>query len=279
MGRLEGKVALVSGAARGQGRSHCVRLAEEGADIIAFDICKAVAGVDAYPPSTPHDLGETARQVEALGRRIVTSEADVRESAAVRELVDRGVAQFGRLDIVSAQAGISHVPYQLHEVPEELWQVMLDVTLTGTWNTVKASVPHLIAGGRGGAVVVTSSLASLRGLGNVGHYVAAKHGLLGLVRSMSRELGKHYIRVTNLAPTNVGTDMLLNQHAYNLFCPDSAPNATREQFEEVAKASHAIPIPYVEPVDISNALVFLASDEARYITGITLAVDAGATQH
>jgi (+)-trans-carveol dehydrogenase len=278
MGRLDGRVAFVAGAARGQGRSHCLRLAQEGADIVAFDVCAAMPGVP-YPASTPEDLAETARLVEALDRRIVTAEADVRDAATVAEVLDRGVAEFGRVDIVAAQVGISHLPMPLHEVPEDLWRVMLDVTMTGTWNTVRAAVPHLVAGGRGGAIVVTSSCAAIRGYPNVGHYVAAKHGLIGIVRTLSAELGPHGIRVTSIAPTNVATDMLLNQESYNLFRPDTAPHTTRAEFEEAAKAMHALPIPYIEPIDVSNALAFLVSDEARYITGITLPVDGGATQY
>lgn len=278
MDRLTNQVALVTGAARGQGRSHCVRLAEEGADIIAIDVCEAIPGVP-YFPATAEDLAETGRLVEALGRRVVTARADVRASKRLRTVIDDAVAELGRLDIVSAQAGISHSPMLLHEVPEDLWHVMLDVTMTGTWNTIRASVPHIVAGGRGGAIVVTSSLASVRGSANVGHYVAAKHGLRGLVRSMSRELGPHSIRVTNLAPTNVATDMLLNEQTYNLFRPELDPNATRADFEEAAKRMHSLPIPFIEPRDVSNALVFLVSDDARYITGITLAIDAGASQH
>jgi SDR family mycofactocin-dependent oxidoreductase len=278
MGRLENKVAFVTGAARGQGRSHCVRMAQEGADIIAIDICEALPGVP-YKPSTPEDLEETARQVEALDRRIVFARADVRDEDAVKGVVDDGVAQLGRLDIVSAQAGLSHMPSPLHEVERELWQVMVDITLTGTWNAAKAAVPHMIAGGRGGAIIVTSSVASLRGFPNVGHYTAAKHALPGLVRTMAAELGPHSIRVVNLAPTNCATDMLLNQECYNLFRPDKAPNATREDFEEAAKHMHMLPIPNIEPIDVSNAVVFLASDEARYITAITLPIDAGSSQY
>lgn len=278
MNRLENKVAFVTGAARGQGRSHCVRMAEEGADIIAVDICEALPGVP-YPGATPADLEETARQVEALGRKIVFAQADVRDDAALQRVVDDGVAQLGRLDVVAAQAGLSHVPMQAHEIPNELWQLMIDVTLTGSWNAAKVAAPHIIAGGRGGAIIITSSAASLKGHANIAHYTAAKHGILGLVRSMAVELGPHSIRVMNVAPSNVGTDMLLNQDAYNLFRPDKAPDATFDEFVESARSMHVLPIAYVEPVDVSNAIVFLASDEARYITGTTLPVDGGFTQH
>lgn len=278
MNRLENKVAFVTGAARGQGRSHCVRMAEEGADIIAVDVCTLLPGVN-YEPSTEEDLAETVRQVEALGRRIIFAQADVRDDAALREVVDRGAAEFGRLDIVSAQAGISQTPSPLHEFPNEHWQTMVDVTLTGSWNAAKVAVPHMIAGGRGGAIVITSSVAGLRGHANIGAYGAAKHGIHGLVRVMAIELGPHRIRVTNLAPGSVGTDMLLHRESYNLFRPDKAPDATFEDFLEAAKVMNVLPTPYVEAIDISNALIFLASDEARYITGITLPVDAGSSQY
>jgi SDR family mycofactocin-dependent oxidoreductase len=275
---MEHQVAFVTGAARGQGRSHCVRLAQEGADIIAVDICEALPGVP-FKPATPEDLDETVRQVQALDRRIIAAQADVRDDAALKRVVDDAVARLGRLDIVSAQAGLSHMPMLLHEVPNDLWDVMVGVTLTGSWNAAKVATPHIIAGGRGGAIVFTSSVAALRGNRNVGHYTTAKHGIVGIMRTMALELGPHNIRVTNISPSNCGTDMLLNQECYNLFRPDKAPNATHDDFVEAAKTMHALPIPYVEPLDISNALVFLASEEARYITGITLPVDAGSSQH
>jgi SDR family mycofactocin-dependent oxidoreductase len=278
MNRLESKVAFVTGAARGQGRSHCVRMAQEGADIIAVDVCASLPGVP-YPASTLADLDETARQVESLGRRIVHAQADVRDDRALAEVLATGVAELGRLDVVCAQAGLSHLPSPMHELSNDVWRDMVDITLTGTWNTAKVAVPHLLAGGRGGVIIVTSSAASLRGVANVGHYVSAKHGLVGLVRTMAAELGPHHVRVVNLAPTNVGTDMLLNQDTYNLFRPDLAPNATYDDFTEAAKTMHMLPIPYIDSVDVSNAVVFLASDEARYITGISLPIDAGFTQH
>ena len=276
--RLENKVAFVTGAARGQGRSHCVRMAEEGADIIAIDICEEVRGTY-YPPSTPADLEETVRLVEALGRRIVAAKVDVRNDEALRQLVDEGVSKLGRLDVVSAQAGIGPLPMPAHEIPNDLWQTTVDITLNGSWNTAKVAVPHLIAGGRGGAIIITSTTGCMRGFANLAHHVSAKHAIVGLVRALAVELGVHSIRVNNLAPTTVATDMLLNEGVYNLFCPDKAPNATYEDFVEAGKIMHLLPIPFVESVDISNALVFLASDEARYITGITLPVDAGFTQH
>jgi (+)-trans-carveol dehydrogenase/(-)-trans-carveol dehydrogenase len=220
--RLEGKVAFVTGAARGQGRSHCVRMAEEGANIIAIDVCEPLPALP-YPSATTADLEETARQVQAAGGRIVAGKADVRDDAALRRVVDDGVAKLGRLDIVSAQAGISHLPMLAHEIPNDRWREMVDTTLTGSWNAAKVAVPHIIAGGRGGAIVFTSSIMGIRAFPNVGHYVAAKHGIVGLMRTLAVELGPHNIRVTNISPTNVPTDMVCNQDCYNLFSPEKHP--------------------------------------------------------
>jgi SDR family mycofactocin-dependent oxidoreductase len=277
MGRVDGKVAFVTGAARGQGASHAVRLAQEGADIIAVDICREIPHL-AYPPATEEDLARTASEVEALDRRIVTARADVRDIDQLRAAVDEGVAQLGRLDIVAANAGIGSLPYDAVEMDPEIWQEMLDINLTGAWNTAKVAIPHMLAGGRGGAIVITSSAASLKGYANIAHYTAAKHGLVGLMRALAAEYGPQGIRVTNIAPTQVATNMILNDATYRLFCPDKE-NPTREDFMEASQAMHMLPTPWAEPLDISNALLFLASDEARYITAITLPVDAGVTQH
>jgi (+)-trans-carveol dehydrogenase len=272
-GRVEGKVAFITGAARGQGRSHAVRLAQEGADIIAVDLCAQVDSVP-YPMATPEDLADTVKQVEALDRRIVATQADVRDYGAVKQALDDGVAQLGRLDIVSANAGIFSVgPADL--LPEQTWQDMIDTNLTGVWHAAKAAIPHLIAGGRGGSIVLTSSAAGLKAYANVAHYVSAKHGVVGLMRTLALELAPHMIRVNSLHPTQVDTDMIMNEPTFKLFSPD-AENPTIEDFKPVSQALNALPIPWVEPVDISNALLFLASDEARYITGVTLPVDAGA---
>jgi SDR family mycofactocin-dependent oxidoreductase len=188
-GRVEGKVAFITGAARGQGRSHAVRLAEEGADIIAVDICAQIGSVP-YEMATPADLAETVREVEALDRRIVAAEADVRDYAALKAALDDGVAQLGGLDIVSANAGIaSFAPAA--DLEEATWQDMIDVNLTGVWHAAKAAIPHLIAGGRGGSIVLTSSTAGLVALPNMAHYVAAKHGVVGLMRTLALELAPH----------------------------------------------------------------------------------------
>ena len=271
-GRVEGKVAFITGAARGQGRSHAIRLAQEGADIIAVDLVGQIDTVP-YAMSTPDDLTETVKQVEALDRRIVATQADVRDYTALKNALDDGVAQLGKLDIVSANAGIFSFG-TLEDLSDEAWKDMLDVNLTGVWHAVKAAIPHLKANG-GGSVILTSSDAGLFAFPNIGHYVSAKHGVVGLMRTAALELANDNIRVNSIHPTNVDTDMIQNETAYRLFLPD-IEHPTREQFAEAAKPMNALPIPWVQPVDISNALLWLASDEARYVTGGTLPVDAGA---
>jgi (+)-trans-carveol dehydrogenase len=273
-GRVEGKVAFITGAARGQGRSHAIRLAAEGADIIAIDICEDVATVP-YGGATEADLTETVKAVEALDRRIVAIQADVRNYAAVKTALDTGVAELGRLDIVSANAGIySHAPAE--ELSEDQWDQMIDINLSGVWRTCKAATKHLIDGGHGGSIVLTSSGAGLKGFPNLAHYVSAKHGVVGLMRTLALELAPHSIRVNSLHPGMVDTGMVQNDAMYRLFAPDS-DRPSRDDFAAAASGMNALPISWVEPVDISNALLFLASDEARYITGVALPVDAGLT--
>jgi len=273
-GRVEGKVAFITGAARGQGRSHAVRLAQEGADIIAVDLAGQVASVP-YPMATPEDLDQTVKEVEALDRRIVARQADVRDYAALKSALDEGVAQLGRLDIVCSNAGIASFG-SADELDETTWRDMIDINLTGMWHTCKAAIPHLVEGGRGGSIVITSSDAGLKGFPNLAHYVSAKHGVVGLMRTLALELAPHMIRVNSLHPTSVNTDMIQNAPTYELFAPDLAEkDRTKERLTERFQAMNALPIPWVEPVDISNAVLFLASEEARYITGVTLPVDAG----
>jgi SDR family mycofactocin-dependent oxidoreductase len=272
MGRLEGKVAFITGAARGQGRSHAVRLAQEGADVIAVDVCKQVETVP-YPTATPDDLAETVRQVEALDRRIVATEVDVRDLAGLTRAVDDGVAELGRLDIVLANAGIS-TPASTLEMDEETWQTMIDVNLTGVWKSVRASVPHIVSGGRGGSVVITSSLAAIYANPNTAHYSAAKAGLVMLAKIMAKELAPERIRVNTIHPTTVATDMILNEPTYRLFRPD-LEHPTRADFEEAALTLNKLPVPAIEAVDISNAVLYLVSDDGRYVTGTTHVVDAG----
>jgi (+)-trans-carveol dehydrogenase len=272
-GRVEGKVAFITGAARGQGRSHAIRLAQEGADIIAIDLAGQIDTVP-YAMSTPDDLAQTVKEVEALDRRIVATQADVRDYAAVKAALDEGVAQLGRLDIVSANAGIFSFG-TLEELTDTQWQDMLDVNLTGVWHAAKAAIPHLRAAG-GGSMILTSSAAGLEGMANIGHYVSAKHGVVGLMRTLALELAPDMIRVNSVHPTSVNTDMIQNTATYALFAPDlPAAERTKEVLGARFQELNALPIPWVEPVDISNAVLWLASDEARYVTGVTLPIDAG----
>jgi len=273
-GRVEGKVAFITGAARGQGRSHAIRLAQEGADIIAVDICEQVASVP-YPMSTQEDLAQTVKEVEALDRRIIATQADVRDFTALKKALDDGVAQLGKLDIVSANAGIASFG-RMDEIPEQTWQDMIDTNLTGPWHTAKAAISHLKAGGSGGSIILTSSSAGLKAMENIGHYVSAKHGLVGLMRTLALELAPDMIRVNSVHPTSVNTDMIHNDPTAELFAPDlEANDRTTERLTERFQAMNALPIPWVEPVDISNAVLWLASDESRYVTGVALPVDAG----
>jgi (+)-trans-carveol dehydrogenase len=272
-GRVEGKVAFITGAARGQGRAHAVRLAQEGADIIAVDICKQIDSVQ-IPLSTPEDLAETADLVKGHNRRIYTAEVDVRDYDALKAAVDAGVEQMGRLDIIVANAGIGNGGATLDKTSEGDWTDMIDVNLGGVWKSVKAGVPHILAGGRGGSIILTSSVGGLKAYPHTGHYVAAKHGVVGLMRTFAVELGAQNIRVNSVHPTNVNTPLFMNDGTMKLFRPD-LENPGPDDMKVVGQLMHTLPIGWVEPEDIANAVLFLASDEARYITGVTLPVDGG----
>jgi (+)-trans-carveol dehydrogenase len=273
-GRVEGKVAFITGAARGQGRAHAVRLAQEGADIIAVDICKKIDTVDVIAASTPEDLAETADLVKGHNRRIVTAEVDVRDYDALKAALDSGVEQLGRLDIIVANAGIGNGGQTLDKTSEADWTAMIDINLGGVWKTVKAGVPHILEGGRGGSIILTSSVGGLKAYPHCGHYVAAKHGVVGLMRTFAVELGAQNIRVNSVHPTNVNTPLFMNDDTMKLFRPD-LENPGPEDMKVVGQLMHTLPIGWVEPEDIANAVLFLASDEARYITGVTLPVDGG----
>jgi (+)-trans-carveol dehydrogenase len=273
-GRVEGKVAFITGAARGQGRAHAVRLAQEGADIIAVDICKKIDTVDVIAASTPEDLAETADLVKGHNRRIVTAEVDVRDYDALKAAVDSGVEQLGRLDIIVANAGIGNGGQTLDKTSEADWTAMIDINLSGVWKSVKAGVPHILAGGRGGSIILTSSVGGLKAYPHCGHYVAAKHGVVGLMRTFAVELGAQNIRVNSVHPTNVNTPLFMNDDTMKLFRPD-LENPGPDDMKVVGQLMHTLPIGWVEPEDIANAVLFLASDESRYITGVTLPVDGG----
>jgi len=275
MGRLDGKVAFVTGAARGQGRSHAIELAREGADIIAVDVAHDLPELGlGYSMASAADLAETVVQVEKLDRRIITAEVDVRDAAALTTALDQGVAELGRLDIVAANAGIAANAVPAHEITEDAWEQMLGINLTGVWKTCKAAVPHLVGGGRGGAMILTSSMAGLRGYQGIAAYSAAKHGVVGLMRVLAAELAPHSIRVNSVHPTQVDTPMLMNDATYRIFRPD-LENPTQDDFAVASASMHALPVPWADPLDVSRALVFLASDDARLITGVPLPIDAG----
>jgi SDR family mycofactocin-dependent oxidoreductase len=270
-GNLEGKVALITGAARGQGRSHAIRLAEDGADIIAIDIARQIASVP-YPMATPEDLEITRKEVDALGRRVFAAQADIREFEALKKAVDAGVAELGRLDIIIANAAIA--PLNLHEEdPITAFVDTIMTNLTGTRHTIHAGVQYLIDQGDGGAIVITSSTQGLTGRGGNGSgamdgYAAAKHGVVGLMRTWANWLAPHSIRVNTVHPTGVNTPMIMNEPVGELV--NSAP--------EIANAlSNLLPVAMLEASDISDAVAWLVSDQAKYVTGVTLPVDAGFT--
>ena len=270
MGRVEGKVAFITGAARGQGRSHAIRLAQEGADIIAVDLCDAVRGVT-YPGATEEDLAQTVKEVEALDRRIVSAKADVRDRAGMKQAIDAGVAELGRLDIVVANAGIM-IMRSWEDTPQEVWDDTIAVNLTGVWNTVQLAAPHLVEAG-GGSVILTSSAAGLKGLPMLAPYVAAKHGVVGLMRAFATELAEHHIRVNSVHPTGVQTTMTTGEdlQLYSAWL-EAHPRLS-------AMSTNLLPVDMTQPVDISNAVLFLASDEAKYVTSLAMTVDAGVTQY
>jgi SDR family mycofactocin-dependent oxidoreductase len=275
-GRVEGKVAFITGAARGQGRSHAIRLAEEGADIIAVDICRQIAS-NPYPLSTPEDLSETERAVKELGRRVVARQADVRERDELREAVEAGLADLGRIDIVVANAGI--LPMAMGEPDPMDFVDAVDVDLVGVMNAVAVALPHMPDGA---SIVATGSTAGMMpgttdnpvlGPGGAG-YSWSKRILISYVEQMALHLASRFIRVNAVHPTNCNTHLLHNDGLYSVFRPD-LEHPTRDDAIPAFTHFQAMPIPYVEPIDISNLVVFLASDESRYVTGQQIRVDGG----
>ncbi len=276
-GRVQDKVALITGAGRGQGRSHAVRLAGEGARVIAVDLpdaaSKDVSRYSPYPMATEADLAETVRVVTAAGGEAVGLPADVRQQDELDAAVAAGLARFGRIDIVSANAGITGFTDKSWLLSREDWQAVIDIDLTGTWQTVKAAAPIMIEQ-RCGSIVITASTMGLKGTANMVGYVAAKHGVVGLMRALAHELAPFSVRVNAIAPTSVATDMIFNDAVYRLFRPDLA-DPTRQDTIEAFTRHNMLPVPWTEPRDVSEAVLWLASDEARYVHGIVLPVDAG----
>lgn len=273
--RMVGRVALITGAARGQGRSHAVRLAEEGADIIGVDICGPVGDTaDFYPPATPDDLAETVALVESAGGRMFAAQADVRDFGQLADALDRGTAELGPIDAVIANAGIHQCGDLLEDTSEKAWRDVFDVNVAGVFHTCKAAVPHLEKASGDRSIVITSSAAGVKGFARIAHYTASKHAVVGLMRSLAVELGPRGIRANVVAPANTDTPMIQNEATYRLFVPEKE-NPTREDFEARCADVTLLPFPWVAPEDVSNAVLFLASGEAGRITGQVLAVDAG----
>lgn len=272
MGKLDGKVAFITGIARGQGRSHALTLAREGADIIGLDLCRTPASVP-YHGATQADLEETVRLVEVTGRKIVAEQADVRDLAQVQAVFDAGIAQFGRVDIVLPNAGIC-AGGLTWEITPEAWQEMLDVNLTGPWHTVRVAIPTMIEQGQGGSIVFTGSVDALKGSANISSYAAAKHGITGLMRSLANEVGQYGIRVNSINPGHVDTIMLGNEFVWGLFRPD-LEKPTKQDVVESFRGTNLLPEPWMQPQDVSNAILYLVSDEGRYVTGTTQLLDTG----
>jgi (+)-trans-carveol dehydrogenase len=269
--RLAGKTALVTGAAHGQGRAHCLRLAEEGADIIALDVCEQALDV-AYPLGTWEELEETVKEVQNLGRRAVAVKADIRDRARLAEVALDVEAEFPQLDVLVCNAGMGAYGRVL-ETPIELWDEVMSVNLTGAFNTVQAFVPRIVAGGRGGSVIITSSVSGIKGLPFTGAYAASKHGLQGLMRVMAQELGEHGIRVNTVNPGPIATPLTTDETGPALLAGDG-PDARLF----ASTFAPVLPIPssgFLEASDVSATVAWLASDDSRYVTGLAVPVDAG----
>jgi SDR family mycofactocin-dependent oxidoreductase len=279
-GGLDGRVAFITGAARGQGRAHAVRLASEGADIIAIDICGPVSEAITYPPATPDELAETVRAVEATGRKLLAREVDIRDSAALSDVVADGVEQFGRLDILVANAGVLNWG-RLWELTDDQWNTVIDVNLTGTWRTVRAAVPAMIEAGNGGSIIIVSSPAGLKATPNNGHYSASKAGLVALTNTLALELGEFGIRVNSIHPYSVDTTMV-------------EPDAMMEMFKRYPSYLHSFaPMPlhrvnhqlkkdlmeFMAPEEVSDVVAWLAGDGSATLTGSQIAVDRGAMKY
>jgi SDR family mycofactocin-dependent oxidoreductase len=279
-GSLEGRVAFITGAARGQGRAHAARLASEGADIIAIDICAPVSDAITYPAATPEDLNETVQEVEATGRKILARQVDIRDSAALRQVVADGVEQFGRLDILVANAGVLSWG-RLWELSDDQWETVIDVNLSGTWRTIRAAVPAMIDAGHGGSIIVVSSAAGLRATPGNGHYAASKHGLTALTNTLALELGEYGIRVNSIHPYSIDTPMIEREAMIEIFSKHPSfvhsfapmplnprdPGGKRHRNE------------FMAPEEVSDVVAWLAGDGSATLSGSQIAVDRGVMKY
>lgn len=272
MGQLDGKVAFITGVARGQGRSHALTLAREGASIIGLDLCDKPS-TTAYPGTTEEDLQETVRQVKEAGGQIFVDVADTRDYAQVKAVFDRGIEQFGRVDIVIPNAGICSGA-KTWEIEPTDWREMVDINLTGVFHTVKVAIPTMITQNQGGSIVFIGSTEALKGAENISSYAASKHGVTGLMTSLARELGQYNIRVNSVNPTCVDTHMINNDFVYGLFRPD-LDKPTREDVIDTFAGTHILPVPWMQPQDVSNAILYLVTEPGRYITATPMVIDAG----
>ncbi len=278
MGPLAGKVALVTGAARGQGRSHVLRLAADGADVIAIDVAAPETfGWTAYPMASEDDLAETVRLGEATGRRVLPFRADVRDRAALDAIVAGATAELGSIDIVAANAGISPFGPKSWLITQQQWDDVIGVNLTGVWNTTSAVLPGMIARGTGGSIVITSSGAGMRAVPNLSDYTATKWAVIGFAKSLAQEVGRYRIRVNVLAPATVRTPMIMHDAMYKLFSPGVTDPGPDDAAEVLRHRVSVLPEPWVEPSDVSDALAWLACDQSRHLTGVVLPIDLGVT--
>lgn len=274
MGMVDGKVALVTGAGRGQGRSHALRLASEGADVIAVDIGGGRVETISYELASEADLDCTVEEIEGMGRRAVKAVADVRSLSDLQAAAEAGLSELGKIDIVCANAGIGSWAVAW-EMTEQQWKDMIDINLTGVFNAVRATLPSMVGRGEGGSVVLTSSTAGLRAYANTAHYTAAKHGVIGLMKVLAQEAGPHRIRVNAVCPTTVRTPLVINDSTFELFAPH-LENPTEDDVREPFESLNILPgVAWIEPEDVSDAVLFLCSDAAKYITGVALPIDAG----
>lgn len=273
MGKLDGKVALITGGARGQGRSHALVFAREGARVVVCDVARQESSPTVpYPLATEDELKETKRLVEESGGECLALQSDVRDGARMREVASEAIREFGRIDILVANAGIESFGAGW-ELTEDEWDEMIAVNLTGVWKSCRAVMPHMLEN-ESGVILITSSIAGLKGLGNQAHYCAAKHGVVGLMRSLAIELAPHGIRVNTVHPSSVDTPIIKNQAMYTLFS-GGREDATLEEVTPAFRDLNLMDTPWMQPEDISNAMLWLASDDARYVTGTTFTVDAG----
>ena len=279
-GTLEGRVAFITGAARGQGRAHAVRLASDGADVIAIDICGPISDTITYPPATAEELAETVRAVESTGRKVLAREVDIRDLAALEQVVADGVEQFGRLDIVVANAGVLSWG-RMWELSEEQWDTVIDVNLNGTWRTIRAAVPAMIEAGNGGSIIIVSSSAGLKATPGNGHYSASKHGLVALTNALALEVGEYGIRVNSIHPYSIDTPMVEREAMMAVFAkhPSYLHSFAPMPLHSVNHQSKKGLKEFMTPEEVSDVVAWLASDGSATVSGSQIAVDRGTMKY